>query len=54
VSGGKQIKQLPLPGRQLGGGITAAFGVEVSLVQMRTDQRSASISTTLARSCCRT
>jgi hypothetical protein len=38
MPGGEQVKQLPVPGGEHRDGMAAAFGVEVSLVQMRAQQ----------------
>ena len=35
VPGGDQVQQVPVPGGERGGRVTAALGVEVGLVQVR-------------------
>src|SRR5580704_15606152 len=35
VPGGDQVQHAPVPGGELGGGVAAALGVEVGLVQVR-------------------
>ena len=38
MPGSDQVQQFPLPGGELGSGVAAAFGVQVSPVQVRAQQ----------------
>jgi hypothetical protein len=38
VTGRDEIQELPLPGRELGAGVAAAFGVAIGLVQVGAQQ----------------
>ena len=39
VPGGDQMQQVPVPGGELGDGVTATFGVQVGMVQVGAQQR---------------
>ena len=39
VPGGDQVEQVPVPGGELGDGVTATFGVQVGMVQVGAQQR---------------